>query len=119
MMEDFKVEILALLESALPELKDRIQAGAVDERTPTPFAAYTTPEETPIRTKSGIAGYLTTFEISLYDKRIASLELLRHRVIAALERKELGEKVCTYRSSTTDYYPDYDLHGATMTFRIV
>ena len=119
MMEDFKVEILALLESALPELKDRIQAGAVDERTPTPFAAYTTPEETPIRTKSGIAGYLTTFEISLYDKRIASLELLRHRVIAALERKEMGEKVCTYRSSTTDYYPDYDLHGATMTFRIV
>ena len=57
--------------------------------------------------------------MSLYDKRIASLELLRHRVIAALERKELGEKVCTYRSSTTDYYPDYDLHGATMTFRIV
>ena len=57
--------------------------------------------------------------MSLYDKRIASLELLRHKVIAALERKELGEKVCTYRSSTTDYYPDYDLHGATMTFRIV
>lgn len=118
-MTDFKVEILALLESALPELKDCIQAGAVDERTPTPFAAYTTPEETPIRTKSGIAGYLTTFEVSLYDKRIAALEQLRHRVIAALERKELGAKICTYRSSTTDYYPDYDLHGATMTFRIV
>ena len=118
-MTDFKVEILAILEAALPELSDRIQAGAVGERTATPFAAYTTPEETPIRTKSGIAGYLTTFEVSLYDKRIASLELLRHRVIATLERKELGEKVCTYRSSTTDYYPDYDLHGATMTFRIV
>ena len=118
-MTDFKVEILAILEAALPELGDRIQAGAVDERTATPFAAYTTPEETPIRTKSGIAGYLTIFEVSLYDKRIAALEQLRHRVIAALERKELGEKVCTYRSSTTDYYPDYDLHGATMTFRIV
>lgn len=118
-MTDFKVEILAILEAALPELGDRIQAGAVDERTATPFAAYTTPEETPMRTKSGIAGYLTTFEVSLYDKRIASLELLRHRVIAVLERKELGERVCTYRSSTTDYYPDYDLHGATMTFRIV
>ena len=45
--------------------------------------------------------------------------LARAVMIAALERKELGEKVCTYRSSTTDYYPDYDLHGATMTFRIV
>ena len=119
MMEDFKVGILALLESALPELKDRIQAGAVDERTPTPFAAYTTPEEIPIRTKSGIAGYQILFEVSLYDKRIAHLEQLRHRVIAALERAELGEKVCSYRSSTTEYYPDYDLHGATMTFKIV
>lgn len=118
-MTDFKVEILALLESALPEFGDRIQAGAVDERTATPFATYTTPDETPIRTKSGIAGYQTTFEVSVYDKRIAQLEQLRHRVIAALERKELGKRVCTYRSSTTDYYPDYDLHGATLTFRIV
>ena len=118
-MTDFKVEILALLEATLPELGDRIQAGAVDERTATPFAAYTTPEEIPIRTKSGIAGYQTTFEVSLYDKGIAKLELLRHRVIAAMERAELGEKVCTYRSSTTEYYPDYDLHGATMIFRIV
>ena len=118
-MTDFKVEILALLEKALPELGDRIQAGAVDERTATPFAAYTTPEETPIRTKSGIAGYQTHFEVAIYDKRIASLEILRHRAIAALERAELGEKVCSYRSSTTDYYPDYDLHCATLTFRII
>lgn len=118
-MTDFKVEILALLEAALPELGDRIQAGAVDERTATPFAAYTTPEDIPIRTLSGIAGYQTTFEVSLYDKGIAKLEQLRHRVIAALDRKELGTRLCTYRSSTTDYYSDYDLHGATMTFRIV
>ena len=116
---DFKAHIIALIEEAIPELTDKVQAGAVDERTAAPFAAFSYPEETPVRTKSGIAGYLTTFEVSLYDKRIATLELLRHRVIAALERKELGEKVCTYRSSTTDYYPDYDLHGATMTFRVV
>ncbi len=118
-MTNFKVEILALFETALPELGDRIQAGAVDERTAMPFAAYTTPEETPICTLSGIAGYLTTFEVSIYDKRIAQLEQLRHRVIAALERAEIGEKVCTYRSFTADYYPDYDLHGVTMIFRIV
>lgn len=118
-MTDIKVQILSLLEVALPELRDRIQAGAVDERTPAPFAAYTTPEETPIRTLSGIAGYQTHFEVAIYDKRIASLEILRHRAIAALERAELGEKVCSYRSSTTDYYPDYDLHCATLTFRII
>ena len=116
---DFKAHIIALIEEAIPELPDKVQAGAVDERTAAPFAAFSYPEETPVRTKSGIAGYLTTFEVSLYDKRIATLELLRHRVIAALERKELGAKECTYRSSTTDYFPDYDLHGATMTFRVV
>ena len=46
-MTDFKVEILAILEAALPELGDRIQAGAVDERTPAPFAAIQRPKRLP------------------------------------------------------------------------
>ena len=118
-MTDFKVEILALLEAALPELGDRIQAGAVDERTATPFAAYTTPEETPVRTKSGIAGYLVTFEVSVYDRKYASMQNLRHRVIAALEGVEVGDKKSTYRSSSEEYYADYDLHGSTLNFRLI
>ncbi len=118
-MTDFKVEILALLEAALPEMAERIQAGAVDERTATPFAAYTVPEEVPIRTLSGIAGYATTFEVTLYDNRYASVEQLRHRAIAALEGAELCGKYCRYKSSSTEYFPDYDLHGVTLHFRIV
>ena len=116
---DFKAHIIALIEEAIPELTDKVQAGAVDERTAAPFAAFSYPEETPVRTKSGIAGYLVTFEVSVYDRKYASMQNLRLRVIAALEGVEVGDKKSTYRSSSTDYYPDYDLHGATMTFRIV
>lgn len=118
-MTDFKVEILTLLETAMPELAERIQVGAVDERTPTPFAVYTVPEEVPIRTLSGIAGYATTFEVTLYDNRYAIVEQLRHRTIAALEGAEFDGKCCRYKSSGTEYYPDYDLHGVTLHFRIV
>ena len=117
-MTDFKKELIATLEREIPELRDKIQAGAVDERTTTPFAAFSTPEEIPIRTMNGIAGYVTTFEIAVYDKKVAALECLKHRVIAALEGQVLTDRRCSFKSSSTDYYPDYDIHGVTLNFRI-
>ena len=116
----FTVRIIELLESAIPELADRIQAGAVDAKTGVPFAAFTMPDEQPIRTKCGIAGYVVSFEVSVYHNRVSQTEQLRHKVIAALEGASLGEGArASYRSSQTDYYPDYDIHGATLHFRIV
>lgn len=118
-MTDFKTELIALLECEIPELRDKIQAGAVDERTAVPFAAFTTPDETPVRTMHGIAGYVTTFEVAIYEQKTSALEKLKHRVIAALEGQTLTDRRCSFKSSSTDYYPDYDLHGATLSFRIV
>ncbi len=118
-MSDFKTELITLLETSIPELRDKIQAGAVDERTATPFAAFTSPEETPIRTIHGIAGYTTTFEIAVYDKKFASVETLKHRIIATLEGAELSYRRCYLKSTSSDYYADYDLHGITLTFKIV
>lgn len=118
-MTDFKKELIATLEREIPELQDKIQAGAVDERTQTPFAAFSTPEEIPIRTMHGIAGYVTTFEIAVYDKKVASLEKLKHRAIAALEGQVLTDRRCSFKSSSTDYYPDYDIHGVTLIFRVI
>lgn len=118
-MTDFKKELIATLEWEIPELRDKIQAGAVDERTTTPFAAFSTPEEIPIRTMHGIAGYVTNFEIAVYDKKVAALERLKHRVIAALEGQVLTDRRCSFKSSSTDYYPDYDIHGVTLNFRII
>ena len=118
-MTDFKKELISILEREIPELRDKIQAGAVDERTAAPFAAFSTPEETPVRTMHGIAGYVTTFEITVYDKRISDVEQLKHRIIAALEGQVLTERRCSFKSASTDYYPDYDIHGVALTFRIV
>ena len=118
-MTDFKKELISILEREIPELRDKIQAGAVDERTAAPFAAFSTPEETPVRTMHGIAGYVTTFEITVYDKRIADVEQLKHRIIAALEGQVLTERRCSFKSASTAYYPDYDIHGVALTFRIV
>lgn len=117
--DDFKKTLIGLLERAIPDLRDKIQAGAVDERTAAPFAAFSVPEEMPIRTLHGIAGYVTTFEVVVYDAKFAGAERLKHTVIAALEGAELGDKRGRFKSSSTEFYPDYDLHGVVLTFRIV
>lgn len=72
-MMDFKTELLRIIERAIPELKDKIQAGAVDATTKAPYAAFNTPKEVPIRTMHGIAGYLVTFELSVFHSPTASL----------------------------------------------
>lgn len=119
MTDDFKKALLSLLEEAIPDLRDKIQAGAVDAGTQPPFAAFTVPEETPVRTLHGIAGYVTTFEVAVYDAKFAGAEQLKHAVIAALEGAELDDKRSRFKSSSTEFYPDYDLHGITLVFRIV
>lgn len=119
MTDDFKKTLIALLEREVPDLRDKIQAGAVDARTQPPFVAFTVPEETPVRTLHGIAGYVTTFEVSVYDTKFAGAEKFKHKVISALEGAQLGDKRSRFKSSTTEFYPDYDLHGITLIFRIV
>lgn len=118
-MTDFKKQLIALLEREIPELADRIQAGAVDARTPAPFAAFSVPEETPVRTLHDIAGYRTMFEIAVYNSKFSDTERLKRRAVAALEGAEFDGKRCRFKSSSTEYYTDYDLHGATLSFCIV
>lgn len=118
-MMDFKKQLIALLEREIRELADRIRAGAVDARTPAPFAAFSVPEEAPVRTLHGIAGYRTMFEVAVYDSKFAGAERLKRRVVAALEGAEFDGKRCRFESSSTEYYADYDLHGATLSFCIV
>ena len=118
-MTDYRIQLIKAVEDAVPELRDKIQAGAVDAGTPAPFATFSTPEEKPIRTKNGIVGYDIFFEVTVYDKKVSSAEQIRHKVLKALEGKELGNKRCWYKSYNTDYYSEYDLHSATLTFRII
>ena len=67
-MTDYRIQLIKTVEDSVPELRDKIQAGAVDAGTAAPFATFSTPEERPIHTKSGIAGYDIVFEVTVYDK---------------------------------------------------
>ncbi len=118
MIEDFKTEFIAALEAAVPELRGKIQAGAVDAETPVPYAAFTTPEEMPLRTKHGIAGVQTLFEVALIHDRMASVEALRRKAIRALDGMTFAGGRCIWKSSEYGYYADFDLHGYTITFKI-
>lgn len=118
-MADFKSILIATLSESIPELEGKIQAGAVDEKTPSPFATFTLPEEKPLLTLSGIAGYETLFEVSIYDSRFAGADALKKKVIDILDQLRINGRLCRFKSSQTDYFPQYDLHRATLTFRIV
>lgn len=118
MIEDFKTAFIAALEAAAPELRGKVQAGAVDAETPVPYAAFTTPEETPLRTKHGIAGVQTLFEVALIHDRMASVEALKCKAIRALDEMSFAGGHCIWKSSEYSYYADFDLHGYTITFRI-
>ncbi|GAB0481657.1 hypothetical protein KML24007_04030 [Alistipes indistinctus] len=118
MTKDFKKDFIAKLEKAVPELKGKVQAGAVDAETPVPYAAFTTPEETPLRTIHGIAGVQVLFDLGVFHSRVAAAETLKQKVIKALDGTELAGKRCIYKSSD-GYYADFNIHGYTITFRIV
>ena len=119
MIADFKKEFISRLEQAAPELKGKVQAGAVDAQTPVPYAAFSTPEETPLRTIHGIAGVQTLFEVGVFHDRMASVEALKQKTVRALDGATLGSKRCVWKSSEYGYYADFDIHGYTITFRIV
>lgn len=119
MIEDFKTAFIAALEAAAPELRGKVQAGAVDAETPVPYAAFTTPEETPLHTKHGIAGVQTLFEVALIHDRVASAEALKRKAIRALDGIALAGRRCRWKSSEYSYYADFDLHGYTITFKII
>ncbi len=116
---DFRVNLIAQIELIAPTLEGKVQAGAVDATTSAPFAAFTTPEEVPIRTKDGIVGYNTVFDVSVYDSKYAGAQQLKQALAAELDGNTIDGKRVQHRSSAYEYYPDYDLHCWTLTFRIV
>ena len=118
-MSDFKTALIEVVETAAPELEGKLQCGAVDAETPAPFATYSTPEELPIRTKDGICGYETLFEVEVFDSRVAGVESLKRKVRGAVEGLVVDGRVCRHRNSSSDYYPDYDLHSWTLTFKVI
>lgn len=116
---DFRVALIEEIELCVPALLDKVQAGAVDATTAAPFAAFTTPDEHPVRTKDGIVGYDTLFEVSVYDSKYSGAQGLKAQLACELDGFQIDGKTVRHRSSSYEYYPDYDLHCWTLSFRIV
>lgn len=118
MTEDFKIALIELLTQAVPELKGKIQHGAVDEGTKEPYAVFTTPEEAPIRTKHGIIGTNSTFELVAVDRLMVNLEQLKARIIKALDGQTVDRKKVYYVSAESEYYHQTNTHGYSITLKI-
>ena len=118
-MTNFKQSLIKTLETEIPELKDKIQAGAVDAQTKPPYAAYSTPEETPIRTIHGIAGYTVSFDLSTFHTQLSECEKLKIKIINALEGVNITNKTCYYKLSEYAFFAEYNLHSYSLTFRII
>ncbi len=116
---DFKTLIIDILEAEIPKLKDKIQAGAVDATTQPPYVAFSTPEEVPIRTIHGIAGYNISFELGVFHSQLSEVEKLKASIINALEGAELGNKIAYYKSSEYVFFHEYNLHSYSLTFKII
>lgn len=118
-MKDFKVQIIALIEQKISALKDKIQIGAVDAETEAPYAVINAPIETAIRTIHGIAGYDTTFDLLVFHNKLSECETLKNQIVDALESKKLDTKTCLYKSSEYSYFHELNIHGYTLTFKII
>lgn len=109
--------IIAALEAAIPELDGKIQPGAVDAETETPYAAITVSEE-PIRTKEGIVGYKSVCELQVYDKTMSQTQHLKARIIDTLDGCRFADKCLTYTSGDYSYFQDWQVHGYNLTFNL-
>lgn len=118
-MTDFTVELISKLEIAIPELKNKVQAAEDDLDFFLPYVAYTIPQEVPVHTSRGIAGYNTLFEIVVYHSKSSEIEQLKHQVIKAIDGESIAEKRCYFKSGASRIRSDVKIPGYIMTFKIV
>lgn len=118
-MKQFIEDFIDLISDNFPSLDGKIQHGAVDAETQPPFAAYTIPEEQPIRSFHGIIGYRTTFDLTIIGQTLSEVTDLKMKIIKVVEKDEINGKRCRLEKSQTEFFPDYDFDGILLTFKIL
>lgn len=117
MTQDVLCALIEAIERAAPELRDKIFPAAADAETPAPYAAYKS-GKTPLRTKDGIVAMDETLELAIFDTTMLALSLIETVIIGALDGAELLEKRVTFTQSEQGYYPEFDMHSKSLTFKI-
>lgn len=118
MNENLLIAIIERLELETPTLKSKIYPGAADASAIVPYSAYKS-KESPIRSKDGIVGYNTIFELAVFEKTLLDAKAIKEKVVEALEGFSEDVWRLSYDGSQDIYYPEYDIHGITLTFKIL
>lgn len=113
-------DIATLINIAMPELSGRVYPGAAPNGTATPYIVYDVPNETPIITKDGIAGYVTMLEVFVASSSKLGSDDLKKKLIARANYQPIGESKMKFKSSEYSYLTNGDikLHLNTLTFKI-
>lgn len=117
-MNNLIADIIDRVETCIPELKDKIQMGAVDEETSTPYATIKH-TQIPIITKQGIAGYRWELDVSVFHSTMDEEEVLKDKIINFLDGFNSGEKKVRFQNAAYEFYHEYNIHGYSLTFKIV
>ncbi|MFR9500650.1 MAG: hypothetical protein SNH18_09435 [Rikenellaceae bacterium] len=120
-METLILEMSRLLNAELPELGSRIQPNAVDYASPTPYLAYTLPEEQPIHTIHGVAGYYVVMDIAIVCNTYAELQSIINKIVATLDRQTIAAHRFYLQSLKDQFFQDEklrNLHGKILKFKI-
>lgn len=117
--ESYKVQLIRVIEQGVVELKDKIQMGSVDEKTLVPYAAISIIEDEPIYTCNGIAGNKTVVDITVCASSPNSVDLLKDKIIISLNFIDIFQRRCYFIGSEYTYYSEHNVHGYTLTFKLI
>lgn len=102
-------ELVAALKKILPTYMLTAPADAT-----APYAVFSASESV-VRTKSGIAGYEGTINLSIYAPNMLILERVPTQVIAALDGKTFDGKTMYVTDVDVTDYPDVGLMAKELT----
>lgn len=103
------IELVAALKKILPTYTLPAPADAT-----APYAVFSASESV-VRTKSGIAGYEGTINLSIYAPNMLILERVTTQVVAALDEKTLDGKTMYIADIDVTDYPDVGLMAKELT----
>lgn len=117
MNEKILCAIIEAIEHAAPKLAGKIHPAALDAETLAPYAAYKS-GKIPIRTKDGIVGFDTSFELVIFDTTMLDLVGMETDIIEQIDGANFDTKRARFTQSEDGYFPDFDIHSKSLTFKI-
>lgn len=117
-MTEFRLELEKKIEEIAPQLSGKIRLGLIEEETPAPFGVYTIRNE-PVRTKLGIAGFVTHINLTVYDTESKRLDTCRKDIILGLDGKIIaGRRILYTEDEHGVSFEKASLNAYTITFKI-